>query len=70
MVHTETKECKQCKRWYVYTNYIDVAWHEEKPYHCIVPKFNNSENDIIRDTSKAILNSHTCDSPKCEQDES
>ena len=41
MVHTETKECKQCGKWYVYTNYIDVAWHEEKPYHCIVPKFNN-----------------------------
>ena len=28
------------------------------------------ENDIIRDTSKAILNSHTCDSLKCEQEES
>ena len=43
MVHTETKECKQCKRWYVYTNYIDVAWHEEKPYHCIDPKFKGKD---------------------------
>ena len=28
------------------------------------------ENDIIRDITKTILNSHTCDSLKCEQDES
>jgi len=28
------------------------------------------ENDIIRDITKTILNSHTCDSLKCEQGES
>lgn len=36
MVNTDTKLCEQCNRYYPYKSYVSIAWHEEKPYHCLM----------------------------------
>jgi len=60
-----------------YEDYIEEQNHKIKlveryidSLKCYSDECLGCENDIIRDITKTILNSHTCDSLKCEQDES
>jgi len=34
-MNSKLKDCKHCGKTYNKLSYLDVAWHEEKPYHCV-----------------------------------